>query len=378
VTFKRDAIREDLDSLSQVGHRFAGTAGERGMLHLVKARLASPERARIEGFVAFTSPGFVIGAHALLLLVAGVLGLRAPLVAAVVCAFASASLVAEGLGLYSVVRRVLPKSPSYNLVWRQAAVGEAIGSVVVSTPIDVPRWRRKRARWLKRPMQLVLGAAVVLTVALLMRALAQPWGRPTQAMVATSVCVLVGAVWIGAALHRRSPEVHELATGPAALLELVRRLEADPPPGLDVWAVWTGCGHAYQNGMHAFLAMRGPRLRQPALVVALDDPGRPALRALASEGPLWPLHHRPTGPALVERLRWGGLQIALADSSGSTDARAARLWGHRAVALSGGQGAPTLDDTVRAVDVADALCRLYAEDLRRAPAAEQPNVIRTG
>jgi hypothetical protein len=343
----------------------------------VKGRLPSPERARIEGFVAFTSPGFVIGAHALVLLFAGVLGLRAPLVGAGICALASASLVAEGLGLHSVVRRVLPKSPSYNLVWRQPAVGEAIGSVVVSAPSDVPRWRRRRGRWLKRPMQLVLAAALVLTVALAMRALAQPWGRPTQAMVATSVCVLVGAVWIGAALHRRTPDAHELATGPAALLELVRRLEADPLPGVDVWAVWTGCGHAYQNGMHAFLAMRGPRLRQPALVVALDDPGRPPLRGLASEGPLWPLHHLPTGPALVERLRWAGQEIELTDSSGSTDARAARLWGHRAIALSGGRGEPTLDDTVHAVDVTEAVCRLYADDLRRAPAAEEPNVIRT-
>lgn len=366
MTFKRDVIREDLESLSKVAHRYAGTEGEREMLNLVKGRIAAPERSRVEGFVAFTSPGFVIGAHALVLLLAGGLGLRAPLVAAAICALASASLVAEGFGWYSVARRLLPKSPSYNLVWQRPA-DVALGSLVVTTPLDVPRWRRERPRWLKRPMQLLLGAALVMTFALTTRALAEPWGRPTQAMVATLVLVLVGSVFTGAILHRRAPDVHEEATGPAALLELVRRFEADPPPGLDVTVVFTGCGHAYQNGMHAFLAVRGRRLREPVLVLALDDPGRPALRVLASEGPLWPLHHRPTGPALVERLRWAGLEVRLTDSSGSTDARAARLWGYRALALSGGIGTPSLDDTVRAVEVAEAVCRLYADDVRRAP-----------
>ena len=167
--------------------------------------------------------------------------------------------------------------------------------------------------------------------------------------------------------HRRAAGVHEDASGPAVLLELIRRFDADPPPSLDVWAVFTGCGHAYQNGMHAFLAMRGGRLKEPVLVVALAEPGRPPLRAVVSEGPLWAQHHRPTGPALIERLRWAGLDLEEIDSAGITDARAAMLWGYRALALSGGKGVPTVDDSVRAVEVAETIGRLYAEDLRRVP-----------
>ncbi|MEQ1506300.1 MAG: hypothetical protein ABMB14_28975 [Myxococcota bacterium] len=363
-----DRIRTDLEALARVAHRYAGTEGEREMLHQVRSRLAedSAGRVRIEGFVAYTSPGLVLGAHALALFVAGLIGLSWPLPAALACALVTVSLVSEGLGQYSVLRRILPKSASYNLVWRRQTEG-ALGTLIVTAPLDTPRWRPNRPRWLRRPMQLLLGAAAALTMVVTLRALAEPWGRPTQGMYVASLGVLAGSVAVGIVLHRRAGGVHEDPSGPAALLELVRRFEADPPPSLDVWAVFTGCGFAYQNGMHAFLAMRRGRLVEPTLVVALSEPGRPRLRAVVSEGPLIPQHHRPTGPALVERLRWAGLDLASADLPGVTDARAAMSWGYRAVALAGGSEPPTVDDTVRAVEVTEAIGRLYAEDLRRVP-----------
>lgn len=361
-----ERTRDDLDALSRVAHRYAGTEGEREMLHQVRSRLPEGARSRIEGFVAWTSPGLVVGAHALALLVSGVLGLWHPLISALACGLFTLSLIGEGGGRYSLLRRVLPKSASYNLVWRHE--GEApLGTLVIAAPLDTPRWRPERPRWLKRPMRLVLVAAVVVTAVVTLRALAEPWGRPTQGMYVGSLVVLGAAVAIGAIAHRRAQGVQEDASGPAALLELVRRFERDPPPGLDVWAVWTGCGHAYQNGMHAFLAMRRGRLKEPVLVLALDDPGRAPLRAVVSEGPLWAQHHRPTGPALVERLRWAGLELQQKDTAGITDARAAMLWGYRALGLSGGYGPTTAEDTLRAVEVTEAIARLYAEDLRRVP-----------
>lgn len=364
----------DLAALSAVAHRYAGTEGEREMLHQVRSRMPEPTaagaslqlRSRIEGFVAYTSPGFVIGFHAAALFVAGLLGLQWPLPAALLCALVTASLGLEGTGRTSVLRRMLPKSASYNLVWRRLSEA-SLGTLVISAPLDTPRWRPDRPRWLKRPMQAVLVAAIMLTAIVTLRALAQPWGRPTQWMYGCSLGILAVSVALGAVMHRRAAGLHEDASGPAALLELIRRFDAEPPPSLDVWAVFTGCGSAYQNGMHAFLAMRKQKLREPVLVVALADPGRAPLRAVVSEGPLWPQHQRPTGPALVERLRWAGLALPSTDSAGITDARAAMLWGHRALALAGGRGPTTVDDTVRAVEVTEAIGRLYAEDLRRVP-----------
>ena len=337
------------------------------MLHRVRSRVPDGEPTRIEGFVAFVAPSIVLGAHSLALLLSGLLGLWYPQVATVLCGLATVSLFAEGTGRTSVVRRLLPKQASYNLVWRKPAA-QPLGTVVVTAPLDTPRWRPAQPSWLRRPMKVQLYAAFVVTGLLALRALAEPWGRPTQGMYSAALLVLAASVMLGVLVHRRSVGVREDASGPVALLELLRRFHIDPPPGLDVWVVFTGCGYAYQNGMGAFLGMRGGRLAGPVFVLSFDEPGVAPLAAVVSEGPLYPQHHRPTGPAMVERLRWAGLAIPSIDTNRITDARGAMLWGYRSLALAGsGDGQPTADDTLRAVDVAEAIIRLYAEDLRRVP-----------
>ncbi len=367
ATSSVERIQQDLEDLRQVGHRYAGSEGEREMLHRVRGRLPEGAASRIEPFVAFVSPAFVLGAHALALLVSGLLGLQQPLLAAMLCSFVTLSLLSEGTGRTSVLRRFLPKQASYNLVWRRE-LEAPIGTLVLTAPLDTPRWRPDQPRWLRRPMKAVVYAAFVVTGLLLLRALAEPWGRPTQGMYLGSLMVLGVTVLLGILAHRRSVGVREDASGPAALVEIIRRFEDDPPEGLDVWVVFTGCGYAYQNGMGAFLGMRGKRLPGPVMVLSLDEPGIAPLSAVVSEGPLLAQHHRPTGPALVERLRWAGLDIRSIDTNRITDARAAMLWGYRALALAGGgAGQPTPQDTLRAVEVAEAIIRLYAEDLRRVP-----------
>ena len=68
-------IRDDLEALGAVGHRYAGSEGEREMLHQVRNRLDVSLSGRIEGFVAYASPEFVVALHAALLLGAGLLGI---------------------------------------------------------------------------------------------------------------------------------------------------------------------------------------------------------------------------------------------------------------------------------------------------------------
>jgi len=371
-----DCIREDLEVLSEIGHRYAGSEGERAMLHQVKGRMPEGVKAKIEGFVAFTSPALVVGVHALALLAAGLLGFLYPLLAAVLCAAITLSLVAEGTGRLSLMRWILPKSASYNLHHGFEAE-RPLGSLVIAAPLDTPRWRPERPSWLLRPLRAVLMAAVVVTAILVLRSMAEPWGRPTQGMYIVSLLVLGAAVGLTAVAHRRGGGIKEDVSGPAALLELARRLRVSPVPDLDVWLLFTGCSHAYQNGMHAFLAMRGSRLRDPLLVIAVDEPGRGDLGAVVSEGPLWAQHHRPTGPALVERLRWAGATIPAVDHTSVTDARAALLWGYRALGLVGTNGQSTAESTAAAADVIESLVRLYAEDLSRVPSSI-PLGIRSG
>lgn len=350
-------------------HRVAASEGEREMLHEVRNRLPEGAVGRIEGFVAFASPSIVVIVHSALLLAGALLGLWSPWIGTVLCGAVTLHLIAEGAGGRSLFRWVAPKVPSYNLVV-SLPCEQPLGSLVVSAPLDAPRWRPDRPQWFKRPMQAVVFAAVVVTFVLSLRALAEPWGRPTQGMYFVALGILTAAIGLAWTAQRRVNTRREDASAPTALIEFLRRMQANPPPGLQVVAVFTGCAHAYQNGMAAFLAVRGRALPQPLLVVALDEPGRAPVGAVVSEGPLWAQHHRPTGPALVERLRWAGANVPVVDHESVTDARVAMLWGYRALALvGGGDGESTPEGTAGAVDLLEALSRLYAQDLAQVPEA---------
>lgn len=374
VLTPEERIDADLRALSGVAHRYAGTEGEREMLYRVRERLPEGEKSRIEGFVAYTSPSMVIGLHALALLLVGALGWFQPTFAAVASALVTGSLVLEGSGRFSVVRRFLLKSASYNLAWRRE-VPDAVGTLVITAPLDRPRWRPTRPQWLLRPLRPVVLSGVMVTVLLTMRAFAEPWGRPTVGMYAIALLVLAMTVFVGGLTHRRKSKAVGGASGCAALLELLRRYRVDPPPDVDLWMVFTGCSYAYQNGMHAFLAMRGDRLKGPVFVLSLTDPGKHPLQAVVREGALFSRHVRSTGPALVERLRWAGVDVPSVDFPGATDGGAAHGWGVRSLALRGGRGRTSAADTLRAVEVADAISRLYVEDLHRIPVVH-PSLLR--
>ena len=369
-----DRIEEDLRALSGVAHRYAGTEGEREMLSRVRSRVPEGEKTRIEGFVAYTSPSLVTGLHALALLLISLVGWSWPMLAALASALVTLSLIFEGSGRFSVIRRFLLKSASYNLVWRRE-VDNPVGTLVITAPLDRPRWKPTRPSWLKRPLRPVAVSGALVSVLLMMRAFAEPWGRPTVGMYVIALIVLATTVLVGGIAHQRKSKAVGGGSGCAALLELLRRYRIDPPPDVDVWMVFTGCSCAYQNGMHAFLAMRGDRLKGPIFVLALAEPGKHPLQAVVREGPLLSRHVRSTGPALMERLRWAGVDVPSIDLPGSTDAGAAHQWGVRALALRGGRGRTNVSDTLRAVEVADALCRLYVEDLHRIPVVH-PSLLR--
>ncbi len=355
-----------MEALGAVAHRYAGSPGEREMLAQVKSRLPHGVVAKSEGFVGFTSPGLVVGLHAAALLGAGALGLAAPVAAVAVAAVALGSLWAEATGRFSLVRWMLPKQASYNLVVRQAS-DRPLGTVVLAVPLDIPRWRLEHVRWPRRPLKLVVLAGAVLIALLALRIPELSWNYQLTGAYVAAVAVLAATVAVGWVAHRRTGATQEDASSSAVQIELIRRFMNTPVAGVDLWFAFTGCGHAYQNGMHAFLAMRGARMTSPILVLALDEPARAPLGAVVSEGPLLAHPHRPTGPALVERLRWAGLKIPSIDRPGVTDARAALLWGYRALALAGGSGRPSPEQAAQAADVAEALVRLYAHDVARVP-----------
>lgn len=359
-----DTVAADLFVLEKIEQRFAGTEPERRMLDAVRSRLPEGVVSRNEGFVGRPSPLLVWGVHGVAALVGGVLGIWYPRVGAVICSLTVASLVGEGTGRLAFASWWFGAVPSYNLVVPPAASG-TLGSIVLVTPLDVPVRRMWRPRWMRRPLQAVLLSSAAITLLLVLRALAEPFGTPLLTIYSVSLLVMAATaalLWVS----RREPrQASSEAGGPAVVLELLRRLREEPLPGVTVWAVFSGCGWAHQDGMEAFLRLRGRRMEEPVLVLSVRGASQAPLQAVVTEGPLWAQHHRPTGPALVERLRWAGVRVPEVDCADPSDARAAMLLGYRALAFIGGDGAASPAAARRAADIVEEVMRWYGNDLAR-------------
>ena len=65
----------DMQALSRIEGRFAGSEGERQMLDAVRERLPDGVTGRVEGFVGHVNPVFVLGVHGVIIFVAGVVGI---------------------------------------------------------------------------------------------------------------------------------------------------------------------------------------------------------------------------------------------------------------------------------------------------------------
>lgn len=365
------SIEAHMRAFQSLEGRFAGSAQERAALDAVRARLPDPDAARIEGFAGHTAPWVVLGMHGVAAFVSGLLGFWMPKLGAAGCLLTSASLIGEGTGSLGLLRMWIPKHPSYNLVVPRRVEG-ARGTVVLTTPLDAPRVHVRRPRWLRRPLRGVLSSTLVLAALLLLRSLSEPWGAPLMSLY---VAGLAGSAITAATvfLTWRSPRTEPADVGGmAALLQAHERLSAEAPDELEVWTVFTGCGRAHQDGVRAFLSLRGERLPQPLLVISLQDAGRAPLRAAITEGPLWQQHHRATGPALVERLQWAGVRVPTIDRPEASDATAASLLGYRALSLVGGGGPPDAEAATRAATLLELIVRWFGEDLARVEASRLP------
>lgn len=350
--------------------RYAGSAGERQMLDAVRECLPAGVLSRPEGFVAHVYPQTVKILLGLGIVSSGILGIWLPKWGFLLCLVMLIGLIAEGTGRLAFVRAWLPKSPSYNLVippqedWSTG--GEAPrGTIILSSPLDVPRWNARALRWMKRPYRALLLSAQILSFLLLMRVLSV---QIDSVLVWVYIgCLVVVAILALVGLWARSPTVQEEADvgGLAATLLTQAQLRANPIEGVEVWTVFTGAGSAHQEGMDTFLRLRGERLPEPVFVVSMAGGGAPGLVANASEGPLWPQRQRPTGPSLVERLGWAGLQLPLVDQPQPTDGRAAMLLGYRALSFGAVESVSTPASIQHSADVVELVCRWFGEDLRR-------------
>lgn len=360
-----DRIVSDMEALGELNGRFAGTEGERAALHEIRQRMPEGWLVRVEGFVSHVRPDRVTAVHVVLLILIGLVGVWWPGWAFWFALLITASLLGEATGRFSLLRLLLLKSASYNLVARDARPGNK-GSVVISTPLDVSRWQRQRRSGLRlgdRASQAMFWAAIGVTSFMAVRGLGEPLGPATLDLYLSALVLLAVTALFRVITLRPDGVGSDASGGPAVLLELMERFGAEPLSGVEVWFAFTGCAHTYQGGMNHFLDLHRDSLQDPVLVLALDAPERSPLHAVVSEGPVFAQLHRATGPALVERLRWAGIDLPEVRLYGATDARAAKIRGYRSLALSGGDGPPSADAARRTADMVEVLVRWFAADV---------------
>jgi hypothetical protein len=247
-------------------------------------------------------------AHALHLLA----GLVAPLPALV-------SLELEASGRLQWIRRLLPAGEGANVV---AERGTGPRTVVVVAHHDAARtglvWHPRvvalgAARNLRR--RRIDGYEQPLAVAFLLAAI------PRTRRLGRALLLLGAALQADVARSKTVPGANDNATGVAALLSLAD----DPPPGVRLVLVATGCEESGMGGMAAFLK-RHDFDRASTLFLSLDTLGCGTPIVLSGEGTI--LEHRYAEEDLAlagDTQRWG--------IGGWTDPILARFAGFRAISL---------------------------------------------
>ena len=291
-------LREIVERLASL-ERAPCSPGERVAAEYLAARLREHgARVRIEEERVHGSFHWVLLALGAIALEAGVAGLRGRSIRAAVTAAAVTAAMSEDLGggrRRWFRRHALPQRPTTNVI---AECGDpaAPRTLVVLAHHDaahtsflfeqtLPKLIAERAPWVHERldrwpplMWLVVMAPLLIALGALTRDRAlMGWGTFLNAGT-------VAIMW-DLGTNEVVPAANDNATACAAIVELARAFEADPPPGLRVLLVSAGAEEANQEGIIAFANRHFADL-DPATTsfVCLDTLGSPELALIVGEG----------------------------------------------------------------------------------------------
>ena len=306
-----ERLRAQLTELAAI-HRPSASAGERQAAEWAVARLREQgARAQIDtervhgdywGPLALLSMAGAAGA---------MLGGRRPLAGAVVSALAAAGVWDDITGGKHHARRLLPERETYNVV-AELGPADARRTVVLVSHHDAAKsglifhpgipafvWRRFPAliedNDTSPPLMWPVFAGPALAAA----------GSLTgsRALRRAGAIVSAGAAAVFAQIGstRVVPGANDNGTGVVALIELARRLAAQPTSSVRVLLVSTGSEESFMEGMQAFMRRHAPSLsREDTFFLAVDTIGSPHLAAIRGEGMLYMNEYPPAGLALVD------------------------------------------------------------------------------
>ena len=329
-------IPEHIAGLSAI-ERGSATAGERASAEWIAGRLAELGAGDIE-FDEFEYATTFAHAQGLHFAAGGLAALRG---SRLLAAAALASFELEFSGRRQWTRPFLPRGTGVNVTARLPARGARRRTLVLVAHHDAARtglmWDprltgpgdRAAARSGRRASLALLPELALAAVAVAGRR-----ARPLR-LAAAGVLGLALALAFEQSHSPSVPGANDNASGVAALLEVVRQLEAERPEGLEVLLVFPGCEESGMGGMAAWLAGSRARLdRDATLVVGLDTVGSGQPIVLTGEGGLWPVGYDAAEVRLaVDAARAVGVELRPWRIGGWTDPALARLAGLRTVSI---------------------------------------------
>jgi hypothetical protein len=289
-------------ALEAFGHRGSATEHEARAAEYLAGELRglglSPAK---ESFAGLSSGGAVVLLHVVPALVGAAIVWTWPIVSLALGLPALVSMFLENGPRIRVLSRLLPSSPSRNVVARIApGQGAPEKRIVVLGHYDTQRtglmWKEgitsrvapllaRSPGPMKSPLFLPMVAMVVEPVAAVLALLGAGHGVVTALAVAALVILAVTAFLLGDwAMGAFVPGASDNATGTAAVLTVVESWLARPVPRVELVALHTGCEESGLYGASAFLRDHARELSElPTVFVNLDSFGYGRPRYLGRE-----------------------------------------------------------------------------------------------
>ncbi len=306
-----DRLRSELTELASI-HRPSASAGERRAAEWAVERLAAHgaraaiETARVHGGywgpLALLSTGGVAGA---------MIGGRHRVAGGALAALAAAGVWDDITGGRQHARRPLPQRETFNVV-AEMGPADAGRTVVVVAHHDAAKsgvifhpaipafvWRHFPTLIEDNDTSPPLMWPVFAGPAL--AALGSLTGNRALRRAGAIVSAGAAAVFAQIGSTRVVPGANDNGTGVIALIELARRLAAQPTSSVRVLLVSTGSEESFMEGMQAFMRRHAPALPpRDTFFLAVDTIGSPHLTAIRGEGMLHMNEYPRAGLDLVD------------------------------------------------------------------------------
>ena len=289
---------DEIRTLVAFEGRGPGSDAERRAARHLEGRLEKLGReAEVEAAEIWPRWPLAYALHALLAIVGGVLSVSVPLAGGLIVLVAVVLTFLDAAGILLTTRRLLGRRASQNVVSREG--GEKDGVLVLVAHMDAGRGGvafsqglteriatlSQRVRRRVGPLDLLLWPMLAVLVCALLRVIGLEGELLTAIQfVPTVALIVVLALLVDTAISGVVPGANDNGSGVATVLRLAERYGGGLEH-LSVWALFTGGGEAFGQGMRSFLRRHKKGLDQERTVfIGIDEVGAGTVRYTRREG----------------------------------------------------------------------------------------------